>query len=67
MMEFDAYLRHHFRSLVRTAARHSDAYSLLQLINFIRELGEPSPESIVKCDTYAYDYNDAAGELLLLF
>lgn len=65
MMEFDAYLRHHFRSLVRTAAKNSDAYSLLQLVNFIRELDAPSSESIVKCDTFAYDYDDAAGELLL--
>lgn len=65
IIEIDAYLRHHFRSLVRTAAKNSDAYTLLQLINFIEELGDPSSESITKCDTFAFGFDEAAGELLL--
>lgn len=65
IVEIDAYLRHHFRSMVRTAAKNSDAYTLLQLIHFIEELGNPSPESITECDTFAFDFEEAPGELLL--
>jgi len=65
IIEVDAYLRHHFRSLVRNAAKNSDAYTLLQLIHFSDELGSPSPESITTCNTFAFGFDEAAGELLL--
>jgi hypothetical protein len=65
IIELDAYLRHHFRSLIRTAAKNSDAYTLLQLVYFIEELGDPSSESITRCDTFAFGFDEAAGELLL--
>lgn len=65
LIEIDAYLRHHFRSIVRTAAKNSDAYTLLQLIYFIEELGNPSPESVTKCDTVGFNFDEAPGELLL--
>jgi len=65
IIEIDAYLRHHFRYIVRTAARNSDAYTLLQLINFIKEVGSPSSESIMKCDTFAFDFDEAPGELTI--
>lgn len=65
LIEIDAYLRHHFRSIVRTAAKNSDAYTLLQIIYFIENLGDPSPKAITTCDTFAFDFDEAPGELLL--
>jgi hypothetical protein len=65
ILELDAYLLHHFRSLIRTAAKRSDEYSLLQLVNFVREIGDPSPDSIIKCNAMAFGFDDAPGELLL--
>lgn len=65
LIELDAYLRHHFRSIVRTAAKNSDAYTLLQIMYFIQSLGNPSPKAITTCDTFAFDFDEAPGELLL--
>jgi hypothetical protein len=65
IIEIDAYFRHHFRSLARTAAKNSDAYTLLQLTYFIEQLEDPSPESIKKCDSFEFGFDEAAGELLL--
>lgn len=65
IIEIDAYLRHHFRYLIRTAARNSDAYTLIQLLNFSKEVGTPSPESIIKCNTFAFDFDEAPGELTI--
>jgi len=65
LIEIDAYLRHHFRSIVRTAAKNSDAYTILQIIYFTENLGDPSLEAITTCDTFAFDFDEAPGELLL--
>jgi len=63
MVEFDAYLHHHFRSVVRIAGKHADSRSLQQLIQFIRELGAPSDEAILKSKISGFD--PPAGEMLV--
>lgn len=63
LIEFDAYLHHHLRSVVRMAAKYSDSHSLEQLTQFVRELGAPSPEAII--DTKMIGWEAPAGEMLV--
>jgi hypothetical protein len=65
IIEIDAYFHHHFRSITRRAGSNSDAYTLLNLIYFIEELGKPSPKSIAEADTFAFGFTGSAGELLV--
>jgi len=63
MIELDAYLHYHLRSVVKSAAKHSDSYLLEQLVQFVRELGTPSPEALRSTRTTRWDA--PAGEMLV--
>ena len=63
MIELDVYLHYHLRSVVKSAAKHSDAYLLEQLVQFVRELGTPSPEALRSTRTTRWDA--PAGEMLV--
>jgi len=65
LIEVDAYFAHHLRSLVRTAAQNHDSHSLLLLLEFIAEIGQPSLDSIQANVDYLMDSENAAGELLV--
>jgi hypothetical protein len=65
LIEIDAYFTYHLRSLIRTAAQNHDSHSLLLLLEFIKEIGQPSPVSIQSNVDYLLDTKDAAGELLV--
>lgn len=65
LIEVDAYFTHHLRSLIRTAAQNHDSHSLLLLLEFIKEIGQPSPDSIQGNVDYLMDSENAAGELLI--